>query len=119
VTSNGTIDHHKPVKYAEAEVMLPPGVVFTVTADIAHRTVTASGICPACGGQTTANFPYGIGGSGSKGWGFRGSRPAVPLPSVRSPATVYCECGHYHADRPDTATDIGCGRFWMVELKLP
>lgn len=114
MTNFGTIDHHKPIKYVEAEMPLETSFTIAVAAD--GKRVIISGACPACGGHTSADFPYGIGGSGSKGWGFRG--PSGPPPTVRSPVTVYCECGHAHAARPPNAPDIGCGRFWPVELTL-
>ena len=59
-------------------------------------------------------FAYGIGGSGPKG----PLGPAGPA-TVPAKATLYCECGHVHPDRPASATDDGCGRFWRIDLTAP
>jgi hypothetical protein len=62
----------------------------------------------------TKEFSYGIGGTGTKGL-FRGpSDPALP-----TTATLYCECGHLHPDKPASAVDDGCGRFWRIGLTTP
>ena len=104
------IDHHRSIKYAETEERLT--VPFTVRreADGARLRLVLSGNCPACGGLMTKEFSYGIAGTGTKG--FR-SPPSPVLPSM---ATLYCECGHLHPDKPADATDDGCGRFWRVDL---
>jgi hypothetical protein len=108
-----SIDHHKSITYAEIEeqVMVP----FTVTleSDDGRTSFHVSGNCPACGGLMTKDISYGIGGSGTKG--FRG--PASPAAPVR--ATLYCECGRVHPDRPAGAADHGCGRFWRIKLTAP
>lgn len=105
-----SIDYHKSIKYAETEERLR--VPFTVTreADGHHVSFLVSGHCPACGGLMTKEFSYGVGGTGAKG--FRGpTGPAAP-----TTATLYCECGRVHPDRPAGATDDGCGRFWRIDL---
>ena len=110
MSSGGTIDHHSnSLTYAEAEVTVPADKGFTVTRSPAGKGLTISGPCPTCGGRTSTDLSYGIGGTK----GFRGgSRPEA----VRSPVTVYCECGHVHAERPADALDKGCGRFWLVDI---
>jgi hypothetical protein len=88
-------------------------VPFTVQRKVegARFKFIVSGNCPACGGLTTKEFSYGI--AGSKG--FRG--PSTPtLPTA---VTLYCECGHVHPDKPASATDDGCGRFWRIDLTTP
>lgn len=119
------IDHHRSIEYVEEEAKLPPGSAFAVTPDPARRAVTASGSCPACGGLTSAEFPYGIGGTGTKG-GRPGAAPQPASPGAQSGgpspsaaitrATICCECGHAHPGRPAGASDVGCGRFWQVDL---
>lgn len=114
--SGQTIDHHKPIHYVEQEVTVPPDRPFEVQRRAEGTGLTATGTCPACGGSTNTVLPYGIGGTK----GYR--RPARP-PSVKSPVTIFCECGHAHTDRPSDALDKGCGRFWLVdipaELRIP
>jgi hypothetical protein len=103
-----TIDHHRPINFAEVE--MPPDSSFEVAFATNKKSVTISGICPACGGQTVTTIPSGY------GYGLKGpshsSRQVVMPPQ----ATVFCECGHAHPDRPPEALDVGCGRFWTVEL---
>jgi hypothetical protein len=105
------IDQHKPIKYAETEERL--SVPFTVRREAVGSRVkfVVSGRCPACGGLMTKEFAYGI--AGAKG--YRG--PAAP--TVPATATLYCECGHVHPDKPASATDDGCGRFWRIDLTAP
>jgi hypothetical protein len=105
-----TIDHHKSISYAETEVTVT--VPFTVDRHPGGRrvTFTVSGHCPACGGLTTKEFSYGI--AGTKG-------PSTPPVTPVEPATVYCECGHLHPDKPPAATDDGCGRYWQIDLTTP
>jgi hypothetical protein len=105
----GTIDHHSDnLKYAEAEIPVPADKPFTVQRGPEGKGLTVTGPCPACGGLTSTDFSHGIGGTK----GFRGPRPSP----IRSPITVFCECGHVHADRPADATDRGCGRYWTVDI---
>jgi len=101
-----TIDHHKSISYAETEVQVT--VPFTVQRQPQGRRITfaVSGHCPACGGLTTKEFSHGI--PGAKG-------PSGP-PTPTDPTTMYCECGHLHPDKPATATDDGCGRYWQIDL---
>ena len=110
MSSGGTIDHHNnSLTYAEAEVLASTDKPFTVTRSPTGKGLTVTGPCPMCGGRTSTDFAYGIGGIK----GFRGgSRPLT----IRSPVTVYCECGHVHAERPAEAFDKGCGRYWMVDI---
>jgi hypothetical protein len=102
------IDQHKSIAYAETEERLT--VPFTVRRGTDNGRVTfhVSGHCPACGGMMTKEFSYGI--VGIKGYG-QPSGPAVPAAT-----TLYCECGHVHADKPANATDDGCGRYWLIDL---
>jgi hypothetical protein len=103
------IDQHRPISYAETEARVT--VPFAVHRQVDGKRVTlvASGHCPACGGLTTKEYPYGI--PGTKG-------PAAP-PVPGKAATMYCECGHLHPDKPDAAPDNGCGRFWKIDLTTP
>jgi hypothetical protein len=106
------VDQHKErVKFAEVEATAQTDGQFTVQWAADGRSVTIKGRCPACGGLTSTEFPFGI--ASSKG--FRG--PPKPRPAILpSPVTIYCECGHAHEDRPPDAIDTGCGRFWAVHL---
>jgi hypothetical protein len=105
-------DQHKArLTFAEVEAAAQAGGQFKADWAADGTSVTVTGHCPACGGLTSTEFALGIGGSK----GFRGEtkpRPAV----LRSPVTIYCECGHTHADRPPDAIDNGCGRYWAVHL---
>jgi hypothetical protein len=112
MSSTGSIDHHRSIKFVEAEMPADPSFVVTLAPD--RKTVTISGVCPACGGRTVSDYPYGIGGTGYKGFPRRSTGPTA----VPSTVTVICECGHSHPDRPTEAPDLGCGRFWTVELRL-
>jgi len=109
LADGGSIEKHdNSLAYAETEADSSVDGQFKVAWTIDGRTVTVTGRCPACGGQTATEFSPGIGGS-------KGFRKAVPQPQVLpSPVTLFCECGHAHADRPPDALDKGCGRFWLV-----
>ncbi len=110
MSSGGTIDHHSDnLKYVEAEVLVSSDKSFTVARDLKRKRLTVVGPCPACGGRTSVDFYYGLGGT-------RGFRGPVSPSAIRSPVTVFCECGHVHADRPANAIDKGCGRFWLVDI---
>jgi hypothetical protein len=109
----GRIGHHRSIEYIEEEAELPAGTAFDINFDQARRTVTASGACPACGGHTSTEFSYGIGGAGTKG--RHPQDPMTPTPAIPE-ATIYCECGHAHPGRPTNALDVGCGRFWQVDV---
>lgn len=105
------IDHHRDRAYAETA--FPAHGEFTVTETPAGLEVT--GNCPACGGLTVMMFDYGP-PDGVKGV-FR-RRDAGHSQRAAGPRTVtiYCECGHVHAERPEGALDRGCGAFWKVEI---
>jgi hypothetical protein len=103
-----TIDHHRPIGFAEAEI--PAGPSFEVTVAPDAKSVTVSGVCPACGGRTVTVIPSGY------GYGHKGPRRSGRPVAVPGEVTVFCECGHVHPDRPPDALDAGCGRFWVVEL---
>lgn len=105
------IDQHKAIPYAETKVGVPMETPFSVTrqANGKRETFVVSGTCPACGGSMSKEFSVGVGGSGTKGgWKHQ--------PAATEPEIVYCECGRLHPDRPDGATDDGCGRYWDVDL---
>lgn len=110
------IDHHRPISYAETEILLATAFTVTREADGKRVRFIVTGNCPACGGLMTKEFPYGVGGTGTKG-GFR--RPPTTPPADPCPVTLICECGHLHPDKPADATDDGCGRFWLVDLTAP
>ena len=111
MASGDAIDHHRnTVRYVEAEETIQDSGQFTVAWAADGRRVTVSGLCPACDGRTVTEFPAGVGGT--KGSGGVKRRPAS-LPAV---LTLFCECGHVHADRPEGALDKGCGRFWQVSV---
>jgi hypothetical protein len=110
MADSGSIDHHRPIRFVEVEI--PADASFTVTTGTDGRTLIVCGICPACGGRTITDLPYGIGGYGYKGLTRQASRRIDHPPS----ATILCECGHAHAGRPDAQPDLGCGRFWTIDL---
>lgn len=107
-----TIDvHNDQLPYVETSAPPQATGVFTAAWRADGRTVTVAGPCPACGGRTATDFAPGIGGTK----GIRETRSAAAL-ELRSPLTLYCECGHAHADRPADAIDKGCGRYWEANL---
>lgn len=111
--SGESIDvHDGDLAFAEIEVPAPPDGAFTVTWSPDGRKAAVAGPCPACGARTETDFSPVIGGTK----GFFQLRRLVAVPALRSPLTLYCECGHVHADRPADAIDKGCGRFWTVSL---
>ena len=105
---NRTIDHHKSIRYAEVKERITDPFAVRREADGTQVKFVASGVCPACGGRMTKEFPYGV--IGSKG--IRKSSAAVVPPT----APMFCECGHVHPGRPAGATDDGCGRYWDIDL---
>lgn len=109
------IDQHQAIPYAETKIAVLAGTPFTVTrrTDGKREAFVVSGTCPACGGSMSKEFPAGVGGSGTKG----GSKRKPVVAAERE--TIYCECGRLHPDRPDSATDDGCGRYWDVDLPTP
>jgi hypothetical protein len=104
-----TIDQHRSISYAETEVQVTAAFTVERHLDGSRVMFAVSGHCPACGGLTTKEYSYGI--PGIKG-------PAGP-PVPAKPTTMYCECGHLHSNKPATATDDGCGRFWKINLTTP
>jgi hypothetical protein len=108
---DGHIEHHKTLDYVEAVAGRPADGQFTAAWSDDGRSVTVSGPCPACGGQTATRFSVGIGGTK----GFRDGRPPATR-EVPCPVTLLCECGYAHAHRPADAYDRGCGRYWPVYL---
>ncbi|POM27618.1 hypothetical protein BTM25_20340 [Actinomadura rubteroloni] len=100
-------EHHRDLGYTETEF---PAQQFSVAES--ERGLTISGTCPACGGRTVTTLGRGS-PEGAKGFFRRG---AVRTSAAPRTVTVYCECGHVHADRPADAIDAGCGAFWDVEL---
>lgn len=100
------IDHHRELHYVETE--FDPQTGFTVTAS--PDGLEVSGTCPGCGGWTAMTLEHGS-PEGTKGL-FGDKKAGTPSRT----ATIYCECGHVHADRPADAIDKGCGAFWSVEL---
>lgn len=104
-----SIDRHRSVDYAAYPV---DEVVagFVVTPALDGRGYHVVGQCPRCGGRTTASWNVGTGN------GYKGmfSPETAPLRDKRR--TVFCECGHAHADRPENAVFFGCGAYWWVEL---
>lgn len=111
MADGGTIDRHKnSLAYVETEANSSADGQFKAVWASNGRTVTVTGPCPACGGRTATEFSAGI--AGAKGF----HRSASRSQSLPFPVTVFCECGHTHADRPTDALDKGCGRFWLVFL---
>ncbi|GAA0951704.1 hypothetical protein [Actinocorallia libanotica] len=105
MSESPSIDHHRDIGYAEARATADQP--FTVTADPDGDGMVVQGVCPAC--RTFTEFAIGRGIVGTKGR----RRASAPAPAE---ITVFCMCGHVHAERPPEATDRGCGRFWKVRL---
>jgi hypothetical protein len=108
---HGIDQHQGKVKFAEIEVAAPAPGQFAAEWAADGRSVIVRGHCPECGGLTSTEFTPGLGGSK----GFR-IPPKPPPTFLRSPLTIFCECGHAHEDRPPDALDTGCGRYWPVHL---
>jgi hypothetical protein len=108
------IDHHRSIKYAETQARLDAPFDVQRLPDGKRFKYVVTGNCPACGGLMTKEFPYGISGGGTKG--IFGDPPP---PAASAQVTLYCECGHFHADKPASATDDGCGRYWKIDLTTP
>lgn len=105
------IDHHRPIKYAETQARLVAPFDIQRQPDGKRIMFVVTGNCPACGGLMKKELSYGISGSGSKGVFADRFQLAVP-----AQVTLYCECGHLHADKPASAADDGCGRYWKIDL---
>jgi hypothetical protein len=106
--TNGAASYqHREVDYAEIETnATTPGVTFSVTWAPDGQKATITGHCPECYGPTKTEFNTGIPDTR-----FRGPKK---IPTLPSPVTLYCECGHTHKDRPADARDRGCGRYWLL-----
>lgn len=100
------IDHHRDIAYVETGF----GLQSEFTVSSTSEGTEVAGTCPACGGRTITRFERGMPG-GTKGFFSRRTEATFP-----KDATVFCDCGHLHADRPEFAIDNGCGAFWEVEL---
>jgi hypothetical protein len=111
MTEPPPIGHHRAVPYSEQELH-DQSAGFAVTWAADNRSVHVLGICPCCGGRSTTIWPYGI-GDGFKGLVRRRTAAAVRPSGAR---TVYCDCGHAHADRPADVLSRGCGAYWQVKL---
>lgn len=105
------IENHRPIEYA---VNFHPNqaALFRVAPSTDGRKVNIDGICPGCAGLTTTEWTTGT-GNGNKGL-FRGSAAKAQVADRNR--LVNCECGHMHANRPDSATFHGCGANWYVEI---
>ncbi|MBN6055205.1 hypothetical protein JYK22_24935, partial [Nonomuraea sp. RK-328] len=108
------IESHKSIDYRVWDHG-PQPAGFTVTDSGADGGLEVSGTCPACHGWTVTPWSYGaVGSKGVLDSLLGRGAPAQNKPTGRR--TVYCECGHLHPNRPETAWDYGCGAFWTVEL---
>lgn len=116
MASSGTFDNHNDaLTFVQTKAPAQVPGAFTVTWTSDGKAATVAGVCPACGALTDTEFTPGIGGT--KGVFEKILGRGVPAPSqLRSPLTLYCECGHAHTDRPAEAFDKGCGRYWEVNL---
>jgi hypothetical protein len=109
----GPIELHRSIEYAV--VHFPDQAAhFLVCAAADGRQTVVQGVCPGCGGRTKTVWPVGS-GNGYKGI-FGGSSAKVPVRLQDRTRLVNCECGHAHAQRPDTAPFHGCGANWLIEL---
>lgn len=103
------IEHHRSIDYAETEFDPQEGFSVSETPE----GLEIAGVCPACGGRT--RFEIGRGSP----QGFKGifrRRAAEPRDEPVRKVTVFCACGHMHAERPPESIENGCGAFWTVEL---
>ncbi|GAA1007907.1 hypothetical protein Aple_044250 [Acrocarpospora pleiomorpha] len=99
-------EQHRPVPFAETDFAEQPG--FTVLE--LEDGLTIKGSCPACFGHTSMTFRYGT------PQGYKGPFRKVAVPQRTRQITVYCVCGHLHADRPTESPENGCGAYWLVNL---
>ena len=104
-------DRHQPVDFviAALDEVVPD---FVVTPSEDGRRYDIMGQCPRCGGRTSTTWITGT-GTGYKGLFHTRRGSLSPADRRRS---VFCECGHAHANRPDDAAFLGCGAHWYVEL---
>lgn len=105
------IESHRPVDFTVQEFD-GPIVGFVVNRADDGRQYHVAGKCPRCQGRTTATWPVGT-GIGHKGL-FSPARPRRDADDGLR--TVFCDCGHAHANRPDSAVFQGCGAHWRVAL---
>lgn len=105
--------HDVSLPYQEVEIESVSG--FEVTRPN-EESVVVKGRCPRCGEVTTTTFfVQSPQGSSTKALGDR-LLAHVRRPIEHAEATVICDCGAAHPDRPDDAEDNGCGAYWTVKL---
>ncbi|GAB3154262.1 hypothetical protein GCM10027290_48440 [Micromonospora sonneratiae] len=112
MSTSPRIEHHRPIEYQLTDHRLQD-TGFTVSPSSDGRRIEVAGNCPGCGGHTTITWEYGL-PYGHKGIFSR--QNSAPTGKPTGARTVYCDCGHVHANRPPEAWDQGCGAYWQVEL---
>lgn len=78
------------------------------------RGVVVRGRCPACKGDTTTEYMWGVPGSGTKGIFHKRERE---VPDVLRTEALYCECGYLHPHQPADPVFRGCGASWRVRTE--
>lgn len=85
-------------------------------------SVRVEGICPRCSGFTRSTFRVASPDRTPRSRALlhrllrRRWEGDEREERVAQEATVFCECGAVHEKRPDSATDAGCGAYWVVKL---
>jgi hypothetical protein len=85
---------------------------FSLEHESRYGDVRIIGICPMCRGRTTFTLALGV-PDASKG---ERDRSGVQVPVDAPPPMIWCDCGFPHANRPESAPDLGCGASWTVDL---
>ncbi len=111
--NTGPVESHRDVEYV---VTFHPdqATLFHVAATADRREVHIHGVCPGCRGRTATVWTLGS-GDGQKGiFTESAAKSRARIPDRTR--LVICDCGHTHANRPDTAPFHGCGANWLIEL---
>ncbi len=70
--------------------------------------IVLEGPCPACSEPFTYDWPLVV----VRDWVMESAGPRAP-----EPVTVYCQCRRAHAGRPEG--EMGCGRYWELDVPVP
>lgn len=110
--------HDTDLEYLEVDAGAPEDF------SVAHSgsSIRVEGICPRCSGFTRSTFRVASPDRTPRSTALldrllrRRREGEEGEEHVAQEATVFCECGAVHKKRPDSATDAGCGAYWIVLL---